>query len=131
MRSGEEAAMTDYKEVATEFLGMVAGGQVEEAYRRCVAEGFRHHNPWFRGDAAALSAGMAQNARQYPGKALEVKQVLQEGDRVAVLSHVRHTPDEPGFAVVHIFRFEGGRIAELWDLAQAVPEGMANENGMF
>jgi predicted SnoaL-like aldol condensation-catalyzing enzyme len=123
--------MTSKKEVAVEFLRMVSSGQVDEAYTRSVAEGFRHHNPWFRGDAAALRAGMAENAANNPGKRLEVKQALQEDDRVAVLSHVRHASDEPGFAVVHIFRFEGGRIAELWDLAQAVPENMANENGMF
>jgi predicted SnoaL-like aldol condensation-catalyzing enzyme len=123
--------MTDSKEVAIEFLRMVATGRVEAAYARFAAADFRHHNPWFRGDAAALAAGMAENAAKFPDKRLEVKQVLQEGGRVAVLSHVRHTPDEPGFAVVHIFRFEDGRIAELWDLAQAVPADMANENGMF
>ena len=121
----------DNKDVAVEFLRMVATGQVEEAYRRFVAEGFRHHNPGFRGDAAALSAAMAENAAKFPGKALEVKQALQEGERVAVLSHVRHHAGETGFAVVHIFRFAGGRIAELWDLAQQVPEDSANENGMF
>jgi predicted SnoaL-like aldol condensation-catalyzing enzyme len=123
--------MTSKKEVAVEFLRMVSSGQVDEAYTRWVAYGFRHNNPWFRGDAAALRAGLAENAANNPGKRLEVKQALQEDDRVAVLSHVRHASDEPGFAVVHIFRFEGGRIAELWDLAQAVPENMANENGMF
>ena len=34
-------------------------------------------------------------------------------------------------AVVHIFRFEGGRIAELWDLGMPIPEDSVNENGMF
>jgi predicted SnoaL-like aldol condensation-catalyzing enzyme len=30
-----------------------------------------------------------------------------------------------------IFRFEGGRIVELWDVAMVVPEKIVNENGMF
>jgi predicted SnoaL-like aldol condensation-catalyzing enzyme len=123
--------MSRNKDVATEFLRLASVGRVDEAYGQCVAEGFRHHNAYFRGDAASLRAGMAGNAARFPDTALEVKQALEEGDRVAVLSHVRHHPAEPGFAVVHIFRFEGGRIAELWDLAQAVPEQLANENGMF
>jgi predicted SnoaL-like aldol condensation-catalyzing enzyme len=123
--------MDSYKEMAIEFLRLAAAGEVDQAYGKYVAANFRHHNPWFRGDAAALSAGMAQNAAQFPEKSLEVKQALQEGDRVAVLCHVRHHAGERGFAVVHIFRFEGGRIAELWDLAQAVPEEMVNQNGMF
>jgi predicted SnoaL-like aldol condensation-catalyzing enzyme len=120
-----------HKEIAIEFLGLVAGGQVREAYERHVAPGFRHHNPWFRGDAASLMQGMAENAEKNPDKRLEVKMALQEGDRVAVLSHVRHHPEERGFALVHVFRFEGGRIAELWDLAQEIPESPVNELGMF
>jgi predicted SnoaL-like aldol condensation-catalyzing enzyme len=36
-----------------------------------------------------------------------------------------------GGAVVHIFRFEGGLIVELWDVGQDVPEQSVSENGMF
>jgi predicted SnoaL-like aldol condensation-catalyzing enzyme len=32
---------------------------------------------------------------------------------------------------VHIFRFRGDKIVELWDLGQEVPESSPNENGMF
>jgi predicted SnoaL-like aldol condensation-catalyzing enzyme len=120
-----------HKDVAVEFLGLVASGRVDEAYRQHVASNFRHHNPWFRADAASLRRGMAENAEKNPDKLLQVKMALQEGDRVAVLSHVRHHPDERGFAVVHVFRFEGEHIAELWDLAQEIPELAVNELGMF
>ena len=120
-----------HKDVAVEFLTLVCNGQVREAYARHVAPGFRHHNPWFRGDAAALMQGMVENAEKNPDKTLQVKQALQEGERVAVFSHVRHNPGELGYALVHIFRFEGEHIAELWDIAQAVPEQPANENPMF
>jgi predicted SnoaL-like aldol condensation-catalyzing enzyme len=34
-------------------------------------------------------------------------------------------------AVVHLFRFEAGKIAELWDVGQAQPEQMVNQIGMF
>jgi hypothetical protein len=34
-------------------------------------------------------------------------------------------------AVVHIFRFEHDRIAELWDVGQPVSKDSPNENGMF
>lgn len=34
-------------------------------------------------------------------------------------------------AVVHVFRFQGNLIAELWDVGQAVPENSPNEYGMF
>lgn len=74
---------------------------------------------------------MEENARQNPNKSLEVKHALAEGDFVAVHAHVWHKPGEPGAAVIHIFRFENGRIVELWDVGQPVPEESPNQYGMF
>jgi predicted SnoaL-like aldol condensation-catalyzing enzyme len=120
-----------HKETAVEFLGLVASGQVLEAYEKHVGTGFRHHNPYFRGDAASLREGMEQNAAKNPNKQLEIQFAIEEGDRVAVFSHVRQNPRDSGGAVVHIFRFDKNRIVELWDVGQAVPEQSVNENGMF
>jgi predicted SnoaL-like aldol condensation-catalyzing enzyme len=119
------------KNAAVEFLKLVASGHIREAYDRHVGREFRHHNPFFRGDAASLRQAMEANAANNPDKVLEVKRVLQEGEQVAVLSHIRQRPGDRGAAVVHIFRFEAGRIVELWDIDQAVPEDAVNENGMF
>jgi len=33
--------------------------------------------------------------------------------------------------VVHILRFEGDRIVELWDIGQEIPQDSPNEHGMF
>jgi predicted SnoaL-like aldol condensation-catalyzing enzyme len=74
---------------------------------------------------------MEENARQNPSKVLEVKRAIAEGELVAVHSHVRQKPGDLGAAVVHIFRFEQGRIVELWDLGQPVPEKSPNQYGMF
>jgi predicted SnoaL-like aldol condensation-catalyzing enzyme len=119
------------KDAAIEFLTLVASGNVSEAYERHIAAGFRHHNPYFHGDAASLKEGMQANATRNPNKVLEVQRALQDGDQVAVFSRVRQHPDDRGGAVVHIFRFQENRIAELWDIGQPVPDNSINENGMF
>ena len=119
------------EQLAVDFLQTVVSGRVQEAYARHVGANFRHHNPFFRGDAAALMAGMEESQRKQPEKTFEVRSVIAEGDRVAVHSHLRQFPGHAGIAVVHIFRFEGEKIAELWDIGQAVPEDCVNENGMF
>ncbi len=119
------------KSIAVEFLRLVASGQVREAYRRCVAPGFRHHNAYFKGDAQSLMLAMEENAAKFPHKTFELQRALQEGNLVAVHSHVRLKPDDRGLALVHICRFEGERIAEFWDIAQPIPENCPNENGMF
>ena len=119
------------KEVALSFLRLAASGKVREAYQKHVAPGFRHHNPYFRGDAESLMIGMEENAAKNPNKVLEVQHAIEEGDFVAVHSRLRMKPGEPGVALVHIFKFQGDRIVELWDLGQPVPENSPNENGMF
>jgi predicted SnoaL-like aldol condensation-catalyzing enzyme len=124
--------MTDNnKEAAITFLRLASSGKVRDAYAQFVGNGFRHHNPFFEGSAQALMAGMEENARQYPNKVLEVKRAFAEGDWVVVHSHVRQQPADLGAAVAHIFRFEAGRIVELWDLGQAVPKKSLNQYGMF
>ncbi|MGN6657417.1 MAG: nuclear transport factor 2 family protein, partial [Achromobacter mucicolens] len=41
------------------------------------------------------------------------------------------SPEDRGQAVVDIFRLEGGKIVEHWDVSQEIPENPANKNGMF
>jgi predicted SnoaL-like aldol condensation-catalyzing enzyme len=124
--------MTDSNtDAAVSFLKLAVSGKVREAYSKFVGAGFRHHNPFFEGSAETLLAGMEENARQNPSKVLEVKRAIAEGELVAVHSHVRPKPGDLGAAVVHIFRFEKGRIVELWDLGQPVPEKSPNQYGMF
>jgi predicted SnoaL-like aldol condensation-catalyzing enzyme len=60
-----------------------------------------------------------------------LKRVIAEGEFVVTHSHVRQRPGDLGAAVVHIFRFEEGRIVELWDLGQPVSEESPNGYGMF
>ena len=123
--------MADNKDTAISFLKMASSGKVREAYSKFVDAGFRHHNPFFEGSAEALMTAMEENARQNPNKSLEVKHAIAEGAFVAVHAHVRHKPGEPGAAVMHIFRFENGRIVELWDVGQPVAEESPNQYGMF
>lgn len=119
------------KEKAVSFLRLVASGQVREAYKRYISPDFSHHNPYFRGDAESLMLAMEENAKQNPNKKLDVKLAIQENETVAVHSHVKQNPEDFGGAVVHIFRFQDGKISELWDVGQPIPEESPNENGMF
>lgn len=124
--------MTDSnKDSAIAFLTLASSGKVHDAYSKFVGAEFKHHNPFFEGSAESLMAGMEENARQNPDKVLEVKRAIAEGDFVAVHSHVRQKPGDLGAAVVHIFRFQNGRIVELWDLGQPLQENSQNQYGMF
>ncbi|MFA4133969.1 MULTISPECIES: nuclear transport factor 2 family protein [unclassified Brevibacillus] len=122
---------TTLKENAVSFLQLVASGNVREAYQRYTSPNFRHHNPFFRGDAHSLMLAMEENAAKNPHKILEVKRAIEEGDIVAVHSHVKQNQEDLGGAVVHIFRFHNDQIVEMWDVGQPIPADSPNENGMF
>lgn len=121
----------DNAELATTFLRMCARGEVRAAFERFVAPDFVHHNAWFPPDRQSLLQAMEDSAAAEPNKSFEPRQVVDGGDRVAVLSHLRRADGRTEYAVVHIVRVEGGRIAELWDLGQEIPADSPNALGMF
>ncbi len=123
--------METYKKIALSFLELIALGKIEEAYQKYISQEFRHHNPYFFGDADSLKKGMLENEAQHPGKILEVKHALQESDFVVVHSHLRFKREDAGMIVVHIFRFKEDKIVELWDVGQEIPRDNKNLNGPF
>lgn len=121
----------DNRDIATSFLRMCSRGQVREAYERYVAAGFVHHNAWFPGDRQSLVEAMERSAAAEPNRSFEVKQVIDGGDRVAVLSHLVRAGAGAEYAVVHIARIADGKIVELWDVAQEIPQESPNARGTF
>src|ERR1700687_787638 len=122
---------SDLRLAAISFLRLAASGRLDEAYDNYIGANFSHHNPYFRGDAESLKEGMAEAPKKFSNTALDVQHVFETDDLVAVHSRVRHSPDTPEIAVVHIFRFEGDRIVEMWDVGMEAPRDSPNENGMF
>jgi len=118
------------KQIAISFLQDAATGKVDAAYSK-VTSNFRHHNPHFPGDTESLKAGMAEAHKKFPNTTLVVKHVLEDGELVAVHSHVQHAANTLPIAAVHMFRFEGDEIAELWDVAMEGVQDSPNENRMF
>lgn len=122
---------TENRDLAVQFLNLVIAGKIDEAYRRFVKMDGKHHNVFFPEGFAALSRAMKENHSQFPYKRMTVKKVLSEGDLVAVQSHIVPRDGEPGTIAIHLFRFENGKIAELWDCGQVIPVESPNRDGAF
>jgi predicted SnoaL-like aldol condensation-catalyzing enzyme len=118
----------DRKRTALNFLRSARIGDRIGA-REYVTPNARHHNPYFAKGMTTLLDAITAAAT--PERVTDIKRVLCDGDIVAVHSHVRQRPGDSGAAVVHLFRFEGDKIAELWDVGQPVPVDNPNADGMF
>ncbi|GKU27415.1 nuclear transport factor 2 family protein [Clostridium folliculivorans] len=118
------------KEIAKAFLQGVVTDKVREVYDLYTLPNFKHHNVFFSGDRESLLQGMLQSNEMFPNKKLTIKLAVAESPYVTLLSHVQITEGKE-VTVVHMYRFEGEKIAEMWDISQEIPQNSPNENGVF
>ena len=127
----EDKTTSTRRQAAVQFLQMVVAGDIEEAYRKCVDMKGKHHNFYFPAGFLALQKAMIENHDQFPNKQLFVKNVLEDGDLVAVHSRLILNKEENDMAVLHLFRFEANRIVEMWDIGNTIAADSPNTDGAF
>jgi predicted SnoaL-like aldol condensation-catalyzing enzyme len=118
------------KDIAKAFIQGVVTEKVREVYDLYTLSNFKHHNGFYSGDRESLLEGMLHSNTLFPNKKVTVKLAVAEAPYVTLLSHIQVTEDQE-IAAVHMFRFEGDKVAEMWDISQEVPKNSPNENGMF
>lgn len=124
------------REIAVRFFSLLNPGQIPEA-GSLFTPGCRHHNPYTAPGMHALLEEIRRVQQEkrddMPGDGIfSMRHILADGDLVAVHTTLQSKSDRSiGIRPVHLFRFEGEKIAEYWDITQSAPAHAPYASNMF
>lgn len=128
---GQSKIAASNKKLVTDFYAQAfVKKQVKEAFDKYVGDTYIQHDPSLpngKEPAVEFLTKLFSN----PQMNVSIKRVIAEDDLVVLHVHSKSSPDDPGQAIVEIYRVEKGKIVEHWGVFQTVPEKSANSNTMF
>jgi predicted SnoaL-like aldol condensation-catalyzing enzyme len=102
------------------------------AIDRYWGEPYIQHSPYFTDGRDALKQSLEKlGIASWPKQKLEFKRVLADGDLVMIQTVQPKMANSPEIVIIDIFRIEGGKIVENWDVMQPVPENAPNKRPMY
>ena len=96
----------------------------EKSLAMMLPDFINHHPGSGKGAAATWKAVSTHLFGKYPQFRVFIKRIAAEGDLVWIQCYTQNTPDDRGNMSMDIFRVREGKIAEHWDIIEAVPEGV-------
>jgi predicted SnoaL-like aldol condensation-catalyzing enzyme len=102
------------------------------ALDRYWAATYIQHNPMMTDGVDSVKQMLEKwGISNWPKRQVDFKRVIAEGDLVMLQVVQPKSDNTPETVIVDIFRVENGKIAEHWDVVQAVPTDAVNKRSMY
>jgi predicted SnoaL-like aldol condensation-catalyzing enzyme len=128
-----QASPKTNRQIVLDFykLGLV-GLQPRAAFERYVSPDFIEHKPDVEGGTREAAAAYLETLiKNVPKPRWDILRTVAEGDFVFLHARFTPAPDAPAYAVADLFRLEGCRIVEHWDVVASPPAKQINPNPRF
>jgi predicted SnoaL-like aldol condensation-catalyzing enzyme len=102
-----------------------------EAAQKYIGEEYRQHNPEVADGVEPFVQFISGMQKKHPALTVAISHTLAEGDLVALHVHLMREANDPGQAIMELFRLKRGKIVEHWDVVQPVPATTISGNSMF
>jgi predicted SnoaL-like aldol condensation-catalyzing enzyme len=125
------------KEVVADVFRLIGEGRPMDALKYFAPDCVQH-NPYVKGGMKPLFESMIEamknTPRQYSDPELKVRLTMADGDYIAAYTQLlasKSDRSKGGLRQVHLFRFSGDKVAEYWDVTQAILSDMPNPANAF
>jgi predicted SnoaL-like aldol condensation-catalyzing enzyme len=134
MTSPVPATPLSAREIVLAFYEAALNEKDVEKAKQYMSDTYVQHNPHVADGPEGFFRFVSFRHDRHPNARNEVKRVIADGDLVALHVHSVVIPGTPGRQIVDIFRVEGGKVVEHWDVVQEIPLELyppINDNGLF
>ena len=127
----QKSVLETNKEIVLDFIEKAVNQGDIEAASIHFGEQYIQHNPNIADGADGFKSYVRQLKQSFPFVRGDIKRIFADGDFVIVHLHATREPAEEGLAIVDIFRLEGGKLAEHWEVRQPIAQSALHANSMI
>jgi predicted SnoaL-like aldol condensation-catalyzing enzyme len=121
--------MEENKKLVANLYQEVFGDKNIDAVDKYIGDNYIQHNPGVADGKEALKAALKVWFKDAPKEKIDIQHIGADGNFVYI--HTKSKQGNKTISVMDIFRIDGSKIVEHWDVLQEVPAKSANDHPMF
>jgi predicted SnoaL-like aldol condensation-catalyzing enzyme len=121
--------LEENKQLVANLYKEVFGDKSVDAVDKYIADNYIQHNPGVADGKEALKVALKVWFKGAQKEKIDIQHLGADGNFVYI--HTRSKQGNKTVSVMDIFRIDGSKIVEHWDVLQEVPAKSANDHPMF